>query len=226
MQNAGASPAVPSNPEVGPAQKRKRRVELASKKPSSVLPADPAMQRPSPMLGDSRKVEQEDVIVLPDTNAKGPRTSLGFSFADMEAAKAQLSGKRTRQLGPFESLFEPTREVSPDGTVVIQKLPMLPNLSAYWQQDMIFPVMPFHCGPPNTAARDAFMRTDQDIDTVNPVMKPVIFADVPHGKDLMTRWQRLWIDKSGVNPIPRRYANREDDDILQKVPVRVRRPSF
>lgn len=108
----------------------------------------------------------------------------------------------------------------------IPKLPLLPNLSRYWQQDIISPVLPFNCGNPNTATRDGFMLTDHDIDEINPVMKPLVFAEIPNGKDLMTRWQRAWIEMAGINPIHGRYANRDDEDILQRIPQRTRRSSL
>lgn len=77
-------------------ESEKRKV--TSKKNPRVLPPDPIFERSRQSMLDEQRTHQEDTFLLPDTNATGPR-QLGIAFEDVEAAKAQLAGKKSRPLG-------------------------------------------------------------------------------------------------------------------------------
>jgi hypothetical protein len=169
---------------------------------------------------ERQKRLQEDVIVLP---SDGLLDASGLVEAEAEPPRPPPPERL--QDGAFDRIF--TERPAPAGAEgKVPEFPLLKNLSRYWQQDVIVPMLPCECGNPNTAARNASRLTDADLARVSPVMKPMVFADWQNGKDLMTRFQRAWIDLTGVNPIPGRYANRDDDDILQRLPQKARRLSF
>jgi hypothetical protein len=203
----------PSAPQVV-AQRRQRRK-------TSTIPTQPSgpVVDPGPTIDQQRQM-QDDIIILPGDDDMNPH---GFYLPEKEVFYP-TQPKRVED-GAFDLLFRNTLGATGnDGET--PNFPLLRNLSRYWQQKAIAPVLPFACGNPNTAARDAFQFTDSDLAGANPVMRPVVFAEMANGKDLMTRFQRAWIDLTGINPIPGRYANRDDEDILQRVPQKVRRASF
>jgi len=132
---------------------------------------------PAPVLDTEG---QEDDIALPPSTA-------GIEIP-------QPVGRRRRGGDVFELMFGGARRRDDDSdppaaAPETNGFPLLRNLERFWQQDVVFPGLPFPCGNPNTAKTRGFLFTDRDARDVAPCVTPVVLVNKRSGIDLVRKFR-------------------------------------
>ena len=202
----------------------------ANKASTNTFSLKPQETEPPPVIAG-----QDESIILPPTQNATATLEQPQAPAMNLTPVSGSSPKRDDGFGFMLGQSIPTSsrregDTARDGTVDDSTLPLLSNLSKFWEQPMLFPVLPFAFGNPNTATPGAFYFTDRDMQDQAPVITPVPFVLEKNGMDLVRRFEAIMDQINGVDnrppPFEQEVAKSHPDDFIAAIPRRTRRPSM
>ena len=221
-----------SSRKPGNVKKPRKLTKVTSSKAAANLASTSTFTLQQPETVPPPVVEgQDDTIVLPPTQSAVVEVDPATTPPPITTTTAP-----TKKEDPFGYMFGQTLLSSRQegGTErerpVENTLPLLPNLSRFWEQDMLFPVLPFSFGNPNTATAGSFCFTDRDAVEYAPNVTPVPFVVEKNGMDLVRRFNAIMDEIQGINNRPNQFdediKKSNPEDFIASIPRRTRRPSM
>ncbi|OHT09768.1 hypothetical protein TRFO_21192 [Tritrichomonas foetus] len=239
-ENAAVKAAM-SSPKPGPVINKKQSPKFKKKKKMSrSTTSSSAISEMSSFVGDSENEQkniQEDIIELPETVVTQISEE---ALRDQEQARInQLRRQKFDSEDLFGNFFTSESGKSsdkydssmPEGENRGPHFKRLHNLAKYFEQKMIFPVIPFECGNPSTASVDAPPLFDDALNSFCPIDPPHQFSGSTADKgidELLRRFNKFLAFNMGESneKIDEIYETSKNDDILSNLPSMKRRLSF